>query len=177
MAGNRMSRRSLFISLGIIFAFGVCAINFAILARRTVASSSKSSSSSISSSNRHWNATYSELALDLPVKLEEHEYRHNYGNHSKSGNGSELTLELPMKEEEIHAVGERNNAQSDVNDKSTSIDSCFRARKDTIPPEMYGNLSLPFINLGKKDLHQHTNSFWLISMTNSQHCFQLISHA
>lgn len=154
MAGNRLSRRSLFISLGILFAFGACAINFAILARRTVASSSEySSSSSISNNvNRHGNATHSELALDLPVKVEG-----NVGN-GKSSNSSESTLKFSTKEGVMQTNAkneESNNAQSDGYGNSTTIDSCFRARKDTIPPEMYGNLSLPFINLGKKDLHQH----------------------
>ena len=30
-----------------------------------------------------------------------------------------------------------------------SSSSCFRARKDTIPPSMHGNLTLPIINLGE----------------------------
>eukprot|EP00571_Detonula_confervacea_P011035 CAMPEP_0172306294 /NCGR_PEP_ID=MMETSP1058-20130122/7394_1 /TAXON_ID=83371 /ORGANISM="Detonula confervacea, Strain CCMP 353" /LENGTH=123 /DNA_ID=CAMNT_0013018127 /DNA_START=8 /DNA_END=376 /DNA_ORIENTATION=+ len=37
-----------------------------------------------------------------------------------------------------------------ISSSSSSIrtDSCLRARKDTIPQSLYGNLSLPFINLG-----------------------------
>ena len=30
-----------------------------------------------------------------------------------------------------------------------SSSSCFRARKDTIPQSMHGNLTLPIINLGE----------------------------
>eukprot|EP00578_Thalassiosira_sp_NH16_P030140 CAMPEP_0181078204 /NCGR_PEP_ID=MMETSP1071-20121207/1361_1 /TAXON_ID=35127 /ORGANISM="Thalassiosira sp., Strain NH16" /LENGTH=801 /DNA_ID=CAMNT_0023159503 /DNA_START=172 /DNA_END=2577 /DNA_ORIENTATION=- len=46
------------------------------------------------------------------------------------------TLDLPRKEE------------GGTPSSSGNVDSCLRARKDSIPQSMYGNLTLPFINLG-----------------------------
>ena len=51
----------------------------------------------------------------------------------------------------LAAVSSSNTVEQDgiVEDKNVSLPACLRARKDTIPPSMFGKLTTPIINLGK----------------------------
>lgn len=102
LAGNRAARemgrsrnrrrQKILISIGIICAFVLCAINMSVLARRTSSGGT------------------SDASFDIPKNVD---------------SGTSFSF------------------------ATTKNDSCFRARHDTVPRSLYGNLALPIINLGK----------------------------
>lgn len=116
---DRMGRQTCLILAGISLAFFMCAINFSLLAQRTVVPPPTPSAPVSSSSNI--------LSLDLPWEEE--------------GDG-DTVVEDVQKGVDVGAV------KSGTKEGELSP-SCFRARKNTIPPSMYGNLSFPLINLGE----------------------------